>query len=57
VLDVGCGSGAAIPAEAVGPQGRVVGVDLAERLATLARTKAVRRALTTSSSYAAIWNT
>jgi ubiquinone/menaquinone biosynthesis C-methylase UbiE len=47
VLDVGCGSGAsAIPAaEAVGPQGRVVGVDLAERLLALARTKAARRKL------------
>jgi ubiquinone/menaquinone biosynthesis C-methylase UbiE len=47
VLDVGCGSGAsAIPAaEAVGPKGRVVGVDLAERLLALARTKAVRRKL------------
>jgi ubiquinone/menaquinone biosynthesis C-methylase UbiE len=34
VLDVGCGSGAsAIPAaQAVGPRGRVIGVDLAERL-------------------------
>ena len=47
VLDVGCGSGAsAIPAAvAVGPTGRVVGVDLAERLLALARTKAVRRKL------------
>jgi ubiquinone/menaquinone biosynthesis C-methylase UbiE len=43
VLDVGCGSGAsAIPAAlTVGPSGRVVGVDLAERLLTLARAKAV----------------
>lgn len=42
VLDVGCGSGAsAIPAaKIVGPQGRVVGVDLAERLLTMAREKA-----------------
>src|SRR3954464_606598 len=42
VLDVGCGSGAsAIPAAAtVGPQGRVLGVDLAERLLALARMKA-----------------
>jgi ubiquinone/menaquinone biosynthesis C-methylase UbiE len=44
VLDVGCGSGAsAIPAAVtVGPSGRVVGVDLAERLLSLARAKAVR---------------
>lgn len=42
VLDVGCGSGAsAIPAAAiVGPAGRVVGADLAERLLDLARVKA-----------------
>jgi ubiquinone/menaquinone biosynthesis C-methylase UbiE len=42
VLDVGCGSGAsAIPAAVtVGPGGRVVGVDLAERLLILARAKA-----------------
>jgi SAM-dependent methyltransferase len=42
VLDVCCGSGAsAIPAaEAVGPAGAVVGVDLAERLLALARAKA-----------------
>jgi ubiquinone/menaquinone biosynthesis C-methylase UbiE len=42
VLDAGCGSGAsAIPAAAtVGPQGRVLGVDLAERLLVLARMKA-----------------
>jgi ubiquinone/menaquinone biosynthesis C-methylase UbiE len=42
VIDVGCGSGAsAIPAAAtVGPQGRVLGVDLAERLLALARVKA-----------------
>src|SRR5436309_2055517 len=42
VLDVGCGSGAsAIPAgKAVGPHGRVVGVDLAERLLAMARAKA-----------------
>ena len=47
VLDVGCGSGAsAIPAAiAVGPSGRVVGVDLADRLLALARTKAVRQKL------------
>ena len=42
VLDVCCGSGAsAIPAaQAVGPTGSVVGVDLAENLLELARTKA-----------------
>jgi len=42
VLDVGCGSGAsAIPAAAtVGTRGRVLGVDLAERLLALARVKA-----------------
>ena len=47
VLDVGCGSGAsALPAAlAVGPDGRVVGVDLAERLLALARAKAARRNL------------
>jgi ubiquinone/menaquinone biosynthesis C-methylase UbiE len=47
VLDVCCGSGAsAIPAaEAVGPKGSVVGVDLAERLLDLARTKARDRGL------------
>jgi len=47
VLDVSCGSGAsAIPAAvAVGPSGRVVGVDLADRLLALARVKAVRRKL------------
>jgi len=47
VLDVGCGSGAsALPAAvAVGPDGRVVGIDLAERLLALARAKAARRNL------------
>jgi len=47
VLDVGCGSGAsALPAAvAVGPAGRVVGIDLAERLLTLARAKAAHRNL------------
>jgi ubiquinone/menaquinone biosynthesis C-methylase UbiE len=45
VLDVCCGSGAsALPAaEMVGPQGFVLGIDLAENLLELARTKAVRR--------------
>jgi ubiquinone/menaquinone biosynthesis C-methylase UbiE len=47
VLDVCCGSGAsAIPAaEAVGPAGSVLGLDLAERLLELARTKAAARGL------------
>ena len=47
VLDVGCGTGAsAIPAaEAVGTGGKVIGVDLAERLLELARRKAARRHL------------
>jgi ubiquinone/menaquinone biosynthesis C-methylase UbiE len=47
VLDVCCGSGAsAIPvAESVGPSGWVLGVDLADRLLTLAREKARQRAL------------
>ena len=47
VLDVCCGSGAsAIPAaETVGPNGSVVGVDLAENLLELARTKAKKRGL------------
>jgi ubiquinone/menaquinone biosynthesis C-methylase UbiE len=45
VLDVACGSGAsALPAaEGVGPTGAVLGVDLADRLLTLARTKAAAR--------------
>lgn len=47
VLDVCCGSGAsAIPAaEKVGPQGFVLGIDLAENLLTLARAKASHRGL------------
>jgi len=42
VLDVGCGTGAsALPAaEKVGSRGRVIGVDLAERLLAIARQKA-----------------
>ncbi len=45
VLDVCCGSGAsALPAaEAVGPEGTVIGVDLAEKLLALARGKAADR--------------
>jgi ubiquinone/menaquinone biosynthesis C-methylase UbiE len=48
VLDVCCGSGAsAIPAaEAVGPAGRVLGVDLSDGLLGLARAKASQRGLT-----------
>jgi ubiquinone/menaquinone biosynthesis C-methylase UbiE len=48
VLDVCCGSGAsAIPAaNAVGPNGRLLGIDLAENLLRLARGKASRLGLT-----------
>ncbi len=48
VLDVACGSGAsALPAaEAVGPTGRVTGVDLAEGLLTRGREKARQRGFT-----------
>src|SRR4030095_592790 len=47
VLDVFCGAGAsALPAaEAVGPTGHVIGVDLAKELLALARTKAIQRRL------------
>jgi ubiquinone/menaquinone biosynthesis C-methylase UbiE len=47
VLDVCCGSGAsALPAaEAVGPGGSVLGIDLAENLLALARAKAAARGL------------
>lgn len=47
VLDVCCGSGAsALPAAArVGPTGRVIAVDLADRLLGLCRSKAVMRGL------------
>jgi ubiquinone/menaquinone biosynthesis C-methylase UbiE len=47
ILDVGCGSGAsAIPAgKAVGPNGRVIGADLAERLLAMARAKAAAQKL------------
>ena len=47
VLDVCCGAGAsALPAaEAVGPTGNVVGVDLANQLLESARTKAIQRHL------------
>ena len=47
VLDVGCGSGAsALPAaQAVGPNGQVIGVDLSERLLDLGRDKAARSGL------------
>jgi SAM-dependent methyltransferase len=48
VLDVGCGTGAsALPAaQAVGPDGSVLGVDLAGRLLEQGRTKAMNRGLT-----------
>ena len=47
VLDVCCGAGAsALPAaEAVGPTGNVIGVDLSKQLLELARTKAIQRRL------------
>jgi ubiquinone/menaquinone biosynthesis C-methylase UbiE len=47
VLDVCCGAGAsALPAaEAVGPTGNVIGVDLAKKLLELAREKAAQRGL------------
>jgi ubiquinone/menaquinone biosynthesis C-methylase UbiE len=47
VLDVCCGTGAsALPAaEVVGQTGKVIGIDLAEQLLELARTKAVKRRL------------
>ncbi len=47
VLDVGCGTGAsALPAaERVDPGGRVLGVDLAEKLLDLARAKAAKHKL------------
>jgi ubiquinone/menaquinone biosynthesis C-methylase UbiE len=47
VLDVGCGTGAsALPAaEAVGPSGLVIGVDVAARLVDRARAKAKDRGL------------
>src|SRR5215471_2218986 len=47
ILDVCCGSGAsALPAaEMVGPQGFVLGIDLAAKLLELARTKAAMRGL------------
>lgn len=48
VLDVCCGSGAsALPAaEAVGAEGRVIGIDLAENLLELARAKASQQGFT-----------
>jgi len=47
VLDVCCGTGAsALPAaEAVGPTGNVIGVDLANQLLESARTKAIKKRL------------
>ncbi|MEV6243348.1 methyltransferase domain-containing protein [Lentzea sp. NPDC051838] len=42
VLDIGCGTGASIPAlvEAVGPQGRVVAMDFSARMVAIARKRA-----------------
>lgn len=47
VLDVGCGTGAsALPAaRAVGPEGRVLGIDVAENMLARARTKAEAQGL------------
>ncbi len=47
VLDVGCGTGAsALPAaEAVGPDGSVTGLDVAEKVLAIARWKAAKRGL------------
>jgi ubiquinone/menaquinone biosynthesis C-methylase UbiE len=47
VLDIGCGTGAsALPAaEIVGPGGKVLGIDLAEKLLEQARVKAAQRQL------------
>lgn len=42
VLDIGCGTGALLPAlaEAVGPQGRVVAMDFSPRMVAIARKRA-----------------
>jgi ubiquinone/menaquinone biosynthesis C-methylase UbiE len=47
VLDVGCGAGAAFPVlcDAVGPDGRVVGVDLSERMLDRARERVAEHRL------------
>jgi SAM-dependent methyltransferase len=47
VLDVACGSGSSLlpAAEQVGPDGRVLGVDVSDRLLALARAKAERAGL------------
>jgi ubiquinone/menaquinone biosynthesis C-methylase UbiE len=44
VLDIGCGTGASIPAlvEAVGPQGRVVAMDFSPRMVAIARKRTAR---------------
>ncbi len=51
VLDVGCGTGAsALPAaRAVGPQGAVVGIDIAEAMVTRAKAKAREQGLANAS--------
>jgi ubiquinone/menaquinone biosynthesis C-methylase UbiE len=55
VLDVACGSGAsALPAaEQVGPNGTVIGVDLADRLLELGRAKARARGLSSRITFLA----
>lgn len=47
VLDVGCGAGAAFPAlcSAVGPDGRVVGIDFSDRMLDRARERIVEHRL------------
>lgn len=47
VLDVGCGTGASLlpAAEAVGPAGRVIGIDVAEKMLERARAKAAAQDL------------
>lgn len=49
VLDVGCGAGAAFPAlcSAVGPDGRVVGIDFSDRMLERARDRIAELGLTT----------
>jgi ubiquinone/menaquinone biosynthesis C-methylase UbiE len=48
VLDIGCGTGAALPVlrAAVGPYGRVVGVDYSPRMIAAAQTRVTRHAWT-----------
>lgn len=53
VLDLGCGTGASVipAAEAVGPTGRVVGIDISEAMLTAARAKAAMRGLLQTEFY------